>query len=230
VNGEGGIGPILNDQMKLFQHLNEDYLETVLEVGGRYVCGNPRSVMPAWAEPNGPLNYVQIEDLIAFIRAPSTQEYQRRDPELNEPVLDAEGNVLTFKGWRDPEFRPDPASTPVPACHSGTPGGTPAPQPTLPTDATVVDLTAEAIAFEPLELTVPAGEVFGIHFIQKDTGVGGHDVDIRVARGDPKLFDGPVLLDPGEQTLTIGPLEPGTYNFFCSVHDIDRMNGTLRVE
>jgi plastocyanin len=94
----------------------------------------------------------------------------------------------------------------------------------------VVDLTAEGIAFEPLELTVPAGEVFGIHLIQNDTGVGGHDVDIRVARGDPKLSDNPILLEPGEQTFTIGPLEAGTYNFFCSVHDIAAMNGTLTVQ
>ena len=31
VNGEGGIGPVLNDQMKLFAHLNEQYLENVLD-------------------------------------------------------------------------------------------------------------------------------------------------------------------------------------------------------
>ena len=81
VNGEGGIGPVLNDQMKLFSHLNEQYIHTVLEVGGRYVCGNPKSAMPVWADTNGgPLNYIQIEDLIAFIRAPNTQEYTRRDP------------------------------------------------------------------------------------------------------------------------------------------------------
>ena len=43
VNGEGGIGPVLNDQMKLFAHLNEQYIHTVLTVGGRYVCGNPKS-------------------------------------------------------------------------------------------------------------------------------------------------------------------------------------------
>ena len=39
--GEGGIGPVLNDQMKLFTHLNEQYLRNVLYAGGRYVCGNP---------------------------------------------------------------------------------------------------------------------------------------------------------------------------------------------
>ena len=80
-NGEGGIGPVLNDQAKLFAHLSEQYIRNVLTVGGRYVCGNSKSLMPVWADTNGgPLNYIQIEDLIAFIRAPSTQEYTRRDP------------------------------------------------------------------------------------------------------------------------------------------------------
>ena len=58
------LGPVLNDQSKLFQHLSEAYLRNVLTVGGRYVCGNPKSVMPVWANTNGgPLNYVQIDDL-----------------------------------------------------------------------------------------------------------------------------------------------------------------------
>ena len=38
--GEGGAGPILNRQDKLFAHLNPDYLRNILEVGGRYACGN----------------------------------------------------------------------------------------------------------------------------------------------------------------------------------------------
>ena len=41
----------------------------VLEVGGRYVCGDPNSVMPAWREPAGPLNYREVEELIAFLAA-----------------------------------------------------------------------------------------------------------------------------------------------------------------
>ena len=47
---EGGIGPALNDQDKLFAHLNENYLRNVLTVGGRYVCGNPDSPMPVWSD------------------------------------------------------------------------------------------------------------------------------------------------------------------------------------
>ena len=53
--------------------------------GGRYACGNPNSIMPIWSNegrPAGPLNYIQIEDLIAFIRAPSNETYTIRDPGL----------------------------------------------------------------------------------------------------------------------------------------------------
>ena len=65
MNGEGGIGPTLNRQDKLFQHLNESYLHNILTVGGRYACGNADSQMPIWSnegDPPGPLNYIQIEE------------------------------------------------------------------------------------------------------------------------------------------------------------------------
>lgn len=231
VNGEGGIGPLLNDQVKLFSHLNEQYLRNVLTAGGRYVCGNAKSIMPVWADTNGgPLNYIQIEDIIAFIRAPSTQEFIKRSPELNEPVIGADGKVATFKGWLDPAFKPDPSATPFPDCWSGTAGGgTAAPQETLPGDATILDITAQTIAFDVTELTAPADEAFGIHFIQNDSGVGGHDVDILKEDGS-KVVDNAVLLDPGETTYTIPALAAGTYQFQCSVHPIPPMTGTLTVE
>ncbi|HEY8819002.1 MAG TPA: c-type cytochrome, partial [Candidatus Limnocylindrales bacterium] len=101
-NGEGGIGPTLNRQDKLFAHLSVDYLNNMMLVGGRYACGNPLSLMPVWSNaghPPGPLNYVQIEDLIAFIRAPDTATYTIRDPALNEPKIDPiTGKVETFQG------------------------------------------------------------------------------------------------------------------------------------
>ena len=120
VNGEGGIGPVLNGQDKLFAHLNENYLRTVLTVGGRYVCGDPNSLMPVWsnqANPPGPLNYRQIEELIAFLRATNDQEYIVRDPELGTPKIDpVTGKVKTFTGWRDPNYKPGAGATPYPAC------------------------------------------------------------------------------------------------------------------
>ena len=119
-NGEGGIGPILNRQEKLFAHLNEDYLNNILNVGGRYACGNPNSLMPIWSDagnPPGPLNYRQIHELIAFIRAPNDQTYIMRDEHLLDPRIDpVTGEVETFTGWVDPTYEPAPGSTPYPAC------------------------------------------------------------------------------------------------------------------
>ena len=121
-NGEGGIGPALNRQDKLFAHLSVDYLNNMMVAGGRFACGNPNSVMPVWSNeghPAGPLNYIQIEDLIAFIRAPSTQTYVIRDPALGEPKTDPiTGETRTFKGWVDPTYKPAPGATPFPACWS----------------------------------------------------------------------------------------------------------------
>jgi len=120
VNGEGGIGPTLNRQDKLFQHLNAAYIQTMLTVGGRYACGDANSVMPVWSDqgnPPGPLNYKQIQDVIAFIRSSKDDTFVVRDPSLFEPVIDpATGKEKTFTGWVDPAYSPDPGATPFPAC------------------------------------------------------------------------------------------------------------------
>jgi mono/diheme cytochrome c family protein/plastocyanin len=229
-NGQGGIGPVLNDQSKLFSHLSEQYIQNVLTVGGRYVCGNPKSLMPVWADTNGgPLNYLQIEDLIAFIRAPSTQEYTKRDPELNEPVVGADGKIATFKGWRDVDFKPAPSASPVPDCYLGTPGGTPAPQPSIGPGTTVLELaTSGVLAYDKHELTAPAGKVFGIHFANNDAGQT-HDVDIRKSDGTVVKDQTPVA-GPGDVTYVYDPLVAGTYTYICSVHPIPAMTGTLTVK
>ena len=118
-NGEGGKGPTLNRQDKLFAHLNPDYLDNILHVGGRYACGDPNSIMPIWANtgnPPGPLNYKQVEDVIAFIRAEKgTGPYRVMDPSLFEPVVNPDtGEEETFEGWVDPNYAPGPDSTPYP--------------------------------------------------------------------------------------------------------------------
>jgi plastocyanin len=120
VNGEGGKGATLNRQDKLFAHLSPDYIRTMLQVGGRYACGNPNSIMPVWSNtgsPPGPLNYKQIEDVINFLRADKGTEYEVLDPSLFEPVIDPNtGKPKTFEGWVDPNYTPAPGSTPFPAC------------------------------------------------------------------------------------------------------------------
>jgi mono/diheme cytochrome c family protein/plastocyanin len=231
VNGEGGVGPVLNDQMKLFSHLNEQYIKNVLTAGGRYVCGDPKSLMPVWADTNGgPLNYIQIDDLIAFIRAPSTQEYVKRSPELNEPVIGADGKVQTFKGWRDDAFKPEPSATPVPDCHSGTPGGaSQAPAATLGPDAPVVQLVAQGVAFDKKALEVPAGKDFGITLDNQDGPGLPHNVELK--KSDGTVISDPAPIDGGTSTTyAYTKLDAGTYTFICRVHPIPAMTGTLTVK
>lgn len=131
-DGQGGIGPALNDQMKLYNtiteaglpgpgHLNPVYLQAVLEEGGRYVCGDPNSIMPAWEQPKGPLNYREVEEIIDFLLA--SDEVTWHEVHTVHEVGETPGPPEEFHGWRDPDFEPAPDATPVPACWRGTPGG-----------------------------------------------------------------------------------------------------------
>jgi mono/diheme cytochrome c family protein len=124
-DGQGGVGPPLNDQAKLYNaltatglpgtgHLNPDYIERVLTYGGRYVCGDPNSVMPAWLEPNGPLNYRQIEELIAFLTASKETTFVPPVEQHGESDVHAEPSPMT--GWRDPAYSPAPDEPTPPAC------------------------------------------------------------------------------------------------------------------
>ena len=231
VNGEGGQGPVLNDQMKLFAHLNEQYIHTVLEVGGRYVCGNPKSIMPVWSQSNGgPLNYIQIEDLIAFIRAPNTEVYTQRDPELNEPVLNEDGTVKTFKGWRDPEFKPDPAASAVPDCWTGTGGGGPAPSASVDPEAPVVTIIAtNANAFETPAVSTAADTPFTLVFDNQDAA-NLHNVVVSDPGGEVvDIGDNPFFTGPEQRSYNYPALDAGAYPFICQVHPTT-MTGTLTVE
>ena len=240
-NGEGGIGPALNRQDKLFAHLSEEYLRNILEVGGRYACGNPNSQMPVWADtgnPPGPLNYRQIDELIAFLRAEQGVEYEIRDPELNEPILGPDGEPLTFEGWVDPNYQPEPGATPYPDCWadefaqpsaSASPSGPAGPSPTAgpsgePTGE-AVEVTALNIAFEQSEIAAPADTAFQIVFDNQDQGIP-HDVDILDANNQ-KVVDAEIVTGPATATYNVPALAAGTYTFVCSVHP--NMTGTLTV-
>jgi mono/diheme cytochrome c family protein/plastocyanin len=239
-NGEGGIGPVLNRQDKLFAHLNENYLRQVLNAGGRYVCGNPNSQMPVWADtgnPPGPLNYVQIDDLIAFLRAPNTETYQIRDEALFEPEIDpVTGQVKTFKGWVDPNYAPDPGATPYPDCwtdefasESAAPSGSaePSGSPAASGDAgTSVSIVAFGIAFTTTEVTAPADTPFVIVFENQDAGIP-HNVAISDASG-VEVFKGDIINGVATVEYQVPALPAGEYTFICTVHP--NMTGTLTAE
>jgi mono/diheme cytochrome c family protein/plastocyanin len=241
VDGEGGIGPVLNRQDKLFAHLSPAYLEKMLLVGGRYACGNANSLMPVWSnqgDPPGPLNYQQIDELISFIRAQKGQEYEIRDPELNEPIVDpATGKPKTFEGWVDPAYVPQPGATPYPACWqdefsgpapTATPGasGSPGPvEPSQPPSGVVVKESALNIQYEVRALSVPADTEFSIEFENKDPGVP-HNIEIKDSSGTT-VFKGDIFSGVETRTYKVQALPAGTYSFVCTVHP--NMTGTLTV-
>jgi plastocyanin len=195
------------------------------------VCGNPKSVMPVWADSNGgPLTYIQIQDLINFIRAPSTQEYTRRTPEFNEPIIGADGKVLTFKGWRDPAFKPAPSASPVADCWSGSSGGaTAAPPASLPPDVVPLQLVALNFAFDKQALEVKANSAFAIDLDNQDPVGTKHNVEL--LKSDGTVIVDPPKVDGGAKTTYVyDPLPAGTYTFICQVHPIAPMTGTLTVK
>jgi mono/diheme cytochrome c family protein/plastocyanin len=230
-NGEGGDGPILNRQDKLFEHLNENYLHNVLEVGGRYVCGNPDSIMPIWADtgnPPGPLNYRQIQELIAFLRATSDVTYIVRDEHLLDPKVDpVTGEVLTFTGWRDPNYEPAPEATPYPACWADEfASASEAPASSVDPNAEVVTVTAQNLAFTETEVTAPADASFTLSFDNQDASVL-HDVQIKDA-SDAEVFKTPTFEGAAKRDFTVPALPAGSYPFVCTVHP--DMTGTLTAE
>jgi len=224
--GQGGIGPILNDQGKLLAHLTPQYLKNVLTVGGRYICGDANSLMGVWADTNGgPLNYREIEELIAWIRATTDDVIEVRDP--------ATGEMVEVTGWRDIAYAPAPDATPVPACWQDAFAVSPTPTgPATPTPSMVAGdsytIVAMGVKFDLSALTVAAGKAFSIVFDNQDAGIQ-HNVAIHegTATGT-EVFKGEIFPGIGTRTYSVPALTAGTYAFICTVHP--NMVGTLTVK
>jgi cytochrome c oxidase subunit 2 len=100
----------------------------------------------------------------------------------------------------------------------------PPPEPSIPPDIHVVELSAEDIAFDRLDLEVPAGEPFVIRFTNLEEVV--HNVS--VYDDDTTIFEGPEVTGPDATIDYLIPaLEPGEYLYICDFHPIPQMTGTL---
>jgi cytochrome c oxidase subunit II len=101
--------------------------------------------------------------------------------------------------------------------------------PPAPSGAPVLDVVARDITFEPLDLQVAADAPFVIDFANEDPPSVTHDIDIRGGGGE--VITDQETIPGGEETqYTFEPLAAGSYEFFCSIHPIPSMTGTLTVQ
>jgi plastocyanin len=84
-------------------------------------------------------------------------------------------------------------------------------------------IVALDIQFDPVELAVPAGELLTITLDNRDQGVP-HDIVVRDANGSD-IAASAIITGPAQVQLAVGPLEPGSYPFVCTVHP--NMTGTI---
>lgn len=112
-------------------------------------------------------------------------------------------------------------------------GGTASPAPSGGDDAGAppgsIPLVASGLAFDQKTLEVPAEQPFTIFLTNKDSANTPHDVEIRKADGSPIK---PVPPTPGGESMAYAydPLPAGDYTFICSIHPIEQMTGTLKVQ
>ena len=121
-----------------------------------------------------------------------------------------------------------PSTTPATA---GGGGASPAPSggagPGAPPGS--IALVAVGLKFDQKTLDVPADAAFTIFLTNNDSPNTPHDVEVRNADGSTIKAVPPT---PGGQSMAYAydPLPAGDYVFICSIHPIEQMTGTLKVQ
>jgi len=255
--GKGGVGPPLNNQDKLFNamtadgkpgtgHLNPNYLLKVLTVGGRYVCGDAKSLMPAWLAPAGPLNYRQVEELIAFLTASQDTTFEYPPEGSHSTAAKQE-----MAGWRDPSYQPDPAAPTPPACWRNPSGeiggssttavasaapidnaGTAAAPRVVKLDATPTLQFTDDAGTQVKNIPVKAGEVVRFEVDNK----AGFTHNFHIGTNDELIANAPALVGipdwtTGVQTYDWTVPASGELKFGCTVPGhYALMQGTFTIE
>jgi plastocyanin len=120
-----------------------------------------------------------------------------------------------------PPAAPATAGGPEATGEAGGPAG-------APPGAKVV--VAKTIAFEQKTLEVEAGKPFTIFLENQDPASVPHDIDLHSADGSQLLKDQPTIPGGTSKGYEFDALQPGTYQYICSVHSIPAMTGTLTVK
>jgi plastocyanin len=110
----------------------------------------------------------------------------------------------------------------VAACAS--PAASAGPPPPAPSGGAVV--TAQGIAFDRAELTVPADRPFSLLFENRE-GVP-HNVTIYDEGGNQPLFIGETFSGPASRTYAVPAIPAGAHRFRCDLHP--EMTGTVSAE
>jgi plastocyanin len=90
---------------------------------------------------------------------------------------------------------------------------------------TVINETAQGIAFQQTQLNAPANTPFTIHFDNQDASTI-HNIVIKDAGGNA-VFTGDLVTGVAQKDYQVQALPAGTYTFVCQVHA--NMTGTLTV-
>ena len=125
-----------------------------------------------------------------------------------------------------PSVGPSVAASVAPSPVDPTPVTAAPPTPVGGQEAPAIVLVAEAIEFQPTEVSVPAAVPFTIGLDNRDAGVP-HNVEILGLDGS-SLVKSEIVSGPAQLVVTVPALGPGTYRFTCTVHP--NMVGTITAE
>ncbi len=138
-------------------------------------------------------------------------------------------------------YAPAPSATPAPSgsaapsgggTASGSPvasggaSGSPAASAGGGGGGSTVEIDAQGIQFTTQNVTAPAGTAFTLEFRNQDAGIP-HDVQIKDGSG-AEVFKTDIVTGVADKSYEVGPLQPGTFTFVCTVHP--NMTGTLTVK
>ncbi|MGH2456633.1 MAG: cytochrome c oxidase subunit II [Candidatus Limnocylindria bacterium] len=106
--------------------------------------------------------------------------------------------------------------------------GAPPPPPSVEPGGEIVQVVADRIAFDPLELRAPADEPFTLRFINLEAVI--HNVVIFDASSTEVFRSGDLTGPDAEGDFGVPALPAGEYTFICEYHPVPDMTGTLIIE